>query len=233
MCRYSKIIFAKLSCKNENMRTLMKPKDNLSRRILVMCAGIALMGAGVILFKFSLMGNGPSTAMAIAIADRIGIDFSITIIVFQCLCFLAEFIWGRRMIGIGTFVNWFFVGPLASLYERGIRSVWTVPDAVHWRWLFMTAGILVLSLAGALYQTADVGIAPYDTVSLILSEKSGKKYFWCRIITDSVCVAVTFLCGGIVGIGTLICAMGLGPFIHFFSDHIARPLVGGGSGRQI
>ena len=204
----------------------MKNKENLVRRILVMFAGIALMGAGVILFKFSLMGNGPSTAMAIAIADRIGIDFSITIIIFQCLCFLAEFLWGRHMIGIGTFVNWFLVGPLASLYERSVRSVWQVPVTIGARLIFMAAGVLVLSLAGALYQTADVGIAPYDTLSLILSEKSGKKYFLCRILTDSVCVAVTFLFGGIIGIGTLICAMGLGPFIHFFSDHIVKPLVG-------
>ena len=204
----------------------MKNKANFVRRILVMFAGIALMGAGVILFKFSLMGNGPSTAMAIAIADRIGIDFSITIIVFQCLCFLAEFLWGRHMIGIGTFVNWFLVGPLASLYERSVRSVWQVPVTIGARLIFMAAGVLVLSLAGALYQTADVGIAPYDTLSLILSEKSGKKYVLCRILTDSVCVAVTFLFGGIIGIGTLICAMGLGPFIHFFSDHIAKPLVG-------
>ena len=205
----------------------MRNRDNYLRRVIVMAAGILIMGLGLILFKISLMGNDPSTAMAIAIADRIGIDFSLMVIGFQCFCFLAEWIWGRKMIGIGTFVNWFLVGPLASLYERGIRAVLTVPEAFIPRLGIMAVGVLVLSLSAALYQTADVGIAPYDAVSIILSERSGRKYFWCRMLTDSVCVLVAFVFGGIIGLGTLICALGLGPFIQFFSNVIAKPLVEG------
>ena len=33
------------------------------------------------------------------------------------------------------------------------------------------------------------------------------------------------LLGGIVGIGTLVCAFGLGPFVQFFSNYIAKPLI--------
>ena len=192
-----------------------------------MVLGICIMSLGLILFKLSLLGNGPSTSMVIAIADRIGIDFGLVMVVTNCLFFAAEWIWNKKLIGIGTFVNWFCIGPLASLYERGIRAVWEIPTAFPQRLILMAAGILVLSLASAFYQTADVGIAPYDALSLTISEKSGRQYFICRIFTDGICVLTAWLLGGIVGIGTLVCAFGLGPFVQFFSKHLARPLIYG------
>ena len=199
------------------------------RRTIVMIIGIFIMSFGLILFKLSLMGNGPSTSMVIAIADRIGVDFGIVMVVTNCLFFAVEWIWGRKLIGVGTFVNWLLVGPLASLYERGIRSMWDVPESFFPRLILMAAGILVLSLAGALYQTSDVGISPYDSLSIIISRRSGRQYFWCRILTDGISVLIAYLLGGIVGIGTLVCAFGLGPFVQFFSHHIARPLIYGRS----
>ncbi len=192
-----------------------------------MTAGIFILSFGLILFKLSLMGNGPSTSMVIAIADRIGVDFGIVMVVSNCLFFAVELIWSRSLIGAGTFVNWFLVGPLASLYERGIRAVWDIPESFLPRLMLMAVGILVLSLASALYQTSDVGIAPYDALSITISRESGRQYFWCRILTDGTCVLIAYFLGGIVGIGTLVCAFGLGPFVQYFSNHIAKPLIFG------
>ncbi|MBO4913922.1 MAG: hypothetical protein J5449_01835 [Oscillospiraceae bacterium] len=203
-----------------------------ARRVAVMLAGIAVMGVGVALFKLSLMGNDPSTAMVIAIGERVGVDFSLILIGMNCLWFLVEWRFAREMTGVGTFVNWFCVGPLASLTEKAVLARGPLPEALLPRLALMLAGVLVLSFACALYQTADVGIAPYDALSLVLSKKSGRKYFWCRMLTDSVCVAVAFLLGGIVGAGTLVCALGLGPFIQFFSRHAAQPLIYGKSAEE-
>lgn len=190
-----------------------------------MTIGIIIMAFGIVLFKLALMGNDPSTAMVIAIGNRVGIDFSIILIGMNCIWFLVELIWNRKLIGIGTFVNWFLVGPLASLYERAIKGI--IPDTLVVRIVLVILGILVLSLSCALYQTSDVGIAPYDALSITLSERTGKKYFWCRILTDSICVVIAWALGGIIGVGTLICALGLGPFIQFFTDHVAKPLING------
>ena len=84
---------------------------NTVRRFIVMTAGIFILSLGLILFKFSLMGNGPSTSMVIAIADHIGVDFGIVMVVTNCLFFSVEWIYGRKLIGVGTFVNWVLVGP--------------------------------------------------------------------------------------------------------------------------
>ncbi len=192
---------------------------------IVMLAGIGIMGGGVALFKLSLMGNDPHTALMIAIGNRLGVDFSLVLFLVNCLWFFAEWCSDRDLIGIGTFVNWFFVGPLASLCEKAVRSVWGVPSEIDTRIWLMMAGVVTLSLACALYQTADMGVAPYDALSMILSRKSRLSYLRCRMLTDSLCALAAFLLGGLIGVGTLVCAVGLGPFITFFSKKVARRLI--------
>lgn len=91
----------------------------------------------------------------------------------------------------------------------------------------MLLGVLILSLARRCTRLPTPGIAPYDALSIILSRRQSKiPYFWCRIATDSICAIAAALLGGVIGIGTLICALGLGPFITFFDRLISRKLCG-------
>lgn len=195
------------------------------KRCLMMILGIFFLGMGIGLFKLSLFGNDPSSAMMMAIANKVGLSFPITLIIGNCIFFIVEIIWGRKYIGLGTLINWFFVGTFADLWVSWITAFITIPDDFVIRLIVMLIGVLILSMACSLYQTADLGIAPYDVLSLVLTDKTSIKYFWCRIFTDSVCTIVAFLFGGIIGIGTLTCALGLGPFINFFNKHVSSKLL--------
>ncbi|MCI7812925.1 MAG: hypothetical protein SO016_04975 [Lachnospiraceae bacterium] len=197
---------------------------NMLRRLIVMIAGLTIMGLGIAMFKISLMGNDPSTAMVMAVGEKMGIDFSIVLIGANALWFVVEILFGRRYIGIGTFANWFGVGILASGWIDWIYDSFSVPQSFWARMILMLIGVLILSLAASMYQTSNLGIAPYDVLSIILSEKIPVPYFWCRVFTDSLCAILAFLMGGLVGLGTLVCAVGLGPFIAFFNRHVSEKL---------
>ncbi|MDD3369930.1 MAG: hypothetical protein PHP50_13800 [Lachnospiraceae bacterium] len=201
-------------------------KANTMRRFLVMLIGIIILGLGIAMFKISLMGNDPSSAFVMAVGDRIGVDFSRVLICANTVWFIMEALLGRKYIGLGTFVNWFGVGTIASLFVNYISAQWEISQSFGIRFMIMLVGILVLSLASSMYQTADMGIAPYDALSLILTDRMPIPYFWCRIFTDSICAVVAFLFGGIVGFGTLVCAVGLGPFISFFNKNVSEKLCG-------
>ena len=94
-----------------------------------------------------------------------------------------------------------------------------------------------MCLSSAFYFTADLGVSPYDAVSLIIADKWKPAPFkYCRIASDMVCVAlgtILFLAAGssmaelleIVGVGTIITAFFMGPLIEFFNVHIARPFL--------
>lgn len=165
------------------------------RRFLVMIFGVYIMGMGVVLFKFSLMGNDPHSAMVMAIGNYINLSFSSMLIIINSIWFILD-------------------------------NFLTTPDNMISRFILMFTGVIILSFSAALYQTANLGIAPYDAISLIMDEHLPLPYFWCRIITDSTCAVVAFFFGGIIGLGTLFCALGLGPFINYFTHTAARKLCG-------
>ncbi len=143
------------------------------RRLAMLIAGIGLMGPGIALFKLVLMGNDPHTALMIALGNWLGVDFSVVLFAVNCLWFSVEWRLGKTLIGIGTFVNWFFVGTLASLCEKAVLSVWMISEGPGPRLWIMMTDIVTLSLACAFCQTADLGVAPYDALSIILSRRSG------------------------------------------------------------
>lgn len=196
------------------------------RRLIVMILGIIILGLGICLFKFSLMGNDPHSAMAMALGKRVGLSLSVILIIINFVWFVLEITLGRHFIGIGTFFNWVFVGIFADLWTSIIQKLFVLPEHFTGRLIIMILGVLILSFSAAMYQTADLGIAPYDAISLIMTEHLPIPYFWCRMITDSACAAAAFLLGGIIGLGTLVCAFGLGPFINFFTNAVAKKLCG-------
>ena len=87
------------------------------------------------------------------------------------------------------------------------------------------AAVLVTALGASLYQTADLGIAPYDYLSLGLRDYTPCPYFGCRIFTDALSALLCWLLGGLVGLGTLICAFCLGPFIQFFDRTFSQKVL--------
>ena len=114
--------------------------------------------------------------------------------------------------------------PLVEIYYRGRlnRPLITFQQAGR-KW--SRAAVLVTALGASLYQTADLGIAPYDYLSLGLRDYTTCPYFGCRIFTDALSALLCWLLGGLVGLGTLICAFCLGPFIQFFDRTFSQKVL--------
>ena len=197
------------------------------RRILGMIAGVVIIGIGIAVFKFSRLGNDSISALNLRLAELVGLPFSIENVLMNLCLFVPQLLWGRRYIGLGTIINSFCIGFIVTFTGDAMTAVFGSADTLPVQLLWVAVAVLVIALGCSLYQTADLGVAPYDALSLVMSEKLKKvPYFWCRIFTDAVCTLIAFLLGGIVGIGTLVCALGLGPFISFFDRHISRRLCG-------
>ena len=120
----------------------------------------------------------------------------------------------------------FLVGYFVSFFYHIWLNYIGVPELVWQKLLTVCLGVIVCSLGVSLYQTPNVGVAPYDSLSLILKERFPKiPYFWLRMSNDGFCAVVCYLTGGIVGLGTLVSAFGLGPIIHFFNVNFTEKLL--------
>lgn len=195
------------------------------RRIIGLIIGNLFLAMGVSLFKLSGMGNDPLSAMFLALSSVWNISYANVVLLLNTLMFIAELVFGRKYIGLGTFVNWFLTGYIAQFF-LWISDAYVIPpqDFIS-RLPYLLVTVIMMSLGVSLYQTSDLGIAPYDSLALILNKHLPLPYFWCRIITDGLCTLICLFAGGLIGLGTLVSAFFLGPIIHFFTEHVSKKLI--------
>lgn len=193
-----------------------------------MLLGVLIISVGIALFKESHLGNDPISALNMRLAEIFGIPYGLENLIINILFFLIQISFGRKYIGAGTFVNGILLGYLVSFFYTILVKKFGFAEEhgffVQIAWA--AVAVVVTSLGVSLYQTADLGVAPYDYLSLGLRDKTKKHYFACRMFTDGICALGTFLTGGLVGIGTLMSAFGLGPVVHFFNTHVSEKLIG-------
>lgn len=194
--------------------------------VLIMCIGNILAGMGVAIFKLSGLGNDPFCGMVMAVSAKIGISYGHFQVMLNLFIFIVQFAFGRKFIGIGTVVNAVFLGYIASFFYNIFVNASLEPQNMVQRLVILCVGVLICCLGLSMYQMTDEGVAPYDSLSLIMARRwPSIPYFWHRISNDAVCALICYVSGGIIGIGTLVTAFGLGPVIHFFNQCFTEKLL--------
>ena len=177
-----------------------------AKRMVIMLLGNVFLGMGVSIFKLSEMGTDPFSGMVMALAEVLGIGYPVFLILVNLVLLFVEVKFGREMIGAGTVVNACLLGYIVTFfYTIWVRMFGGVPQNFAVRLALVCIAIIVMSFGVSMYQTADVGVAPWDSLSLILIKRHHKlPYFGYRIIGDAIAALVCWFAGGIVGIGTAV-----------------------------
>ena len=208
-----------------------------TKRILMSVLGVVICGLSVGMFKHAAFGVDPFQALMSGLDAVIPIRFGTLYVIVNLLLLSFSLVTDRRKIGLATFINLFLLGFIVEFSQGVCERLLPAPGIAVRAALFLPA-LVILSLASALYITADLGVSTYDAVALVWSERQKRIPFqFCRILTDSVCViAGAVLCllsgmrfvqiFGVVGIGTVITAFFMGPMIAFFNRHVAQPILG-------
>ncbi len=211
--------------------------STFAKRIVMSVFGVVICGLSVGMFKHAAFGVDPFQALMSGLDAVIPIRFGTLYVIVNLLLLIFSLIMDRHKIGLATFINLFLLGYVVEFSQAQCARLFP-GVGTGGRVILLLAGLVILSLASALYFTADLGVSTYDAVALIWSERQKRIPFqFCRIITDSVCVAAgVVLCLaagmtagqilGAVGIGTVITAFFMGPLIAFFNRTVARPLLG-------
>lgn len=205
-------------------------KNTGAKRIIIVFLANVVLGFGISIFKFAGLGNDPYTAQVFGVSGYFGWYFPIYQICFNIAVFIVfQITLGRKYIGIGTLVNMFLLGYFVDFFATVLSMIFKEPRGnLLIQIPVMLVGVIITGLGISLYQSSDAGVAPYDSVSLIMSERIEKlPYFWARIITDALCALVCYISGGLLGIGTIVCAFGLGPVTQFFDRTVSKMLLDG------
>lgn len=201
-------------------------KKTGARRLIIMVLGNVFLGIGISIFKLSGLGTDPFSGMVMSLAACAGIRYAEFQMLFN-LCLLAvEFLFGRRLIGAGTVVNACLLGYIVTFfYDIWLNTV-GIPEALWLQVLVMCIGVVICSFGLSLYQTPVVGVAPFDSLSIIMANRWPRiPYFWYRMSHDLVAALVCYGAGGVVGVGTLVTALGLGPIAQLFTVKFTKKLL--------
>lgn len=208
-------------------------KNITVRSAIAVILGNVIASVGIAILRFSLMGNDPYTASTMAISGGLGVGLGNYQLTLNLVLLIIQLIFGRNYIGFGTVINMCLMGYMVQFSSFVLNHIFhPMTDAMFvLRLLVMVVSLFIISLGLALYQAANLGVAPYDFLALGMTDRFPTPFFLNRVITDGLCV-VTILCavffglidwsGSNLGVGTIICAFGLGPVINLFTPWSRR-----------
>ncbi|CDC58606.1 uncharacterized protein BN628_01759 [Ligilactobacillus ruminis CAG:367] len=93
----------------------------------------------------------------------------------NAIILVVVFFQARSCIGAGTIINMVFVGYIADFICYVANDVVQIQMNLPLRILALLLAQLMASMGVALYMVADMGIAPYDSVAIIIEKLTHQK----------------------------------------------------------
>jgi uncharacterized membrane protein YczE len=199
----------------------------LPRRLTQLALGLALYGLTLGMMIRAVLGNAPWDVLHQGMAIHLPISLGTAVIVMSVVVLLF-WIPLREPPGLGTIANAIAVGLATDL----ALVLLDAPDAMWQRVLLMVGGLVLNGLATALYIGSQFGPGPRDGLMTGLHRRTGVSIRLVRTGLEVVVVAAGWLLGGVVGIGTVLYALGIGPLVQLMLPWCIVELPGNG-GREV
>ncbi|GAB3522164.1 membrane protein YczE [Arthrobacter monumenti] len=183
--------------------------EHLGLRLSRLFLGLFLYGSAIALMVRANIGSSPWDVFGQGLSRTIGVSFGLATIVISGMVLLL-WIPLRERMGFGTVANAILVGVFADL----AMLVLSTPEHPALQSVMFLAGLLMLALASALYIGAGMGPGPRDGLMTGLVRVTGQRVWVVRTSIELLVVVIGWLLGGVVGIGTLIFALTIGPLIQ-------------------
>lgn len=204
----------------------------ITKRAGMMILGILFIGLCVSSLRLSGFGVDPFSAMNLGISGFIGWSFGTWQLLMNAVILVIVFFQARHCIGAGTIINMIFVGYIADFVCWLVQDVVQIEMSLPLRIIALVLAQLMASMGVALYMVADMGIAPYDSVAIIIEKLTHQKipFHKARVLSDVVVVIVGIAFASasgagiwaVAGIGTVINACFNGPLIQFFKTKLEK-----------
>ncbi len=182
----------------------------LTRRLLQLFVGLFLYGVAIALMVRAGIGVAPWDVLTQGIVTQTGLGFGLVVFLTSVLVLLL-WIPLRQRPRFGTIANALLVGPFADL------GLHVLPQQTVWwaQGLTFALGLLLLAAASGLYIGAAFGPGPRDGLMLGLHRRFGVRVGVARTAIEVTVLAIGWLLGGQVGIGTALEAVLIGPMVAF------------------
>ncbi|MGY2875522.1 putative membrane protein YczE [Marmoricola sp. URHA0025 HA25] len=182
----------------------------LTRRFTQLVVGLVLYGMTMAMVIRATLGNDPWDVLHQGMAKHLPITFGTAVILMSGVVLLG-WIPLRQLPGVGTILNSVLIGLSADFFLGAIE----VPGSVPGRFALMVAGVFLNAVATALYIGSQLGPGPRDGLMTGLHRRTGISIRLVRTSIEVSVVAVGWMLGGVVGLGTIVYAVAIGPLVQW------------------
>lgn len=183
----------------------------MPRRLIQLFAGLTLYGASMALMLRAVLGLDPWDVFHQGLSTHVGLSFGMLVNVVGAVVLLL-WIPLRQKPGIGTIANIFTLGTTVDLTLRVLPEIEGLPLRIA----ALVAGVVLNGIAGAMYIGAGLGPGPRDGLMTGLCKRTGWSIRVVRTGIEFTALAVGWLLGGTVGVGTVLYAVAIGPLVQAF-----------------
>lgn len=191
------------------------------RRLVQLFVGLWLYGTAMGMLIRSTLGLDPWDVFHDGVQKLSGLSFG-TVVILAGVGVLLLWVPLRQWPGLGTVANTIVIGVATD----ATLAVLAAPSDLVWRGAMLLGGIVLNGFAGALYIGSQYGPGPRDGLMTGLSRRTGLSLRLVRTVLELTVLALGWALGGVVGVGTVLYALMIGPSVQFFLPLVTVDLRG-------
>jgi uncharacterized membrane protein YczE len=182
-------------------------KPNL-KTLIYLVLGLSLFAIGETLLITANQGVSPWTVLAQGISFQTNLSIGITTFIVSLVVLILWYPLKQKP-GLGTILNIVLISIIIDLST----PILPYPKSFLFQIIQSIVAVFLVGLGSGFYLTANLGPGPRDGLMTGLQNLTNQPIALIRTIIEVSAVGIGFYLGGIVGIGTLLFAFGIGPMV--------------------
>ena len=170
--------------------------------------GLILFGLGETLLITANQGVSPWTVLAQGLAFQLNLSIGITTFIVSIIVLLLWYPLKQKP-GLGTILNVILISIVIDL----LIPILPYPKTMFYQIIQSLIAVLIVGIGSGFYLTANLGPGPRDGLMTGLQKLTNQPIAIIRTVIEITAVVIGFYLGGVVGIGTLLFAFGIGPSV--------------------
>jgi len=182
-----------------------KPK---LKTLIYLVLGLTLFAIGETLLITANQGVSPWTVLAQGISFQTNLSIGVTTFIVSLIVLILWYPLKQKP-GLGTILNIVLISIIIDLSI----PILPYPKSFLFQIFQSIVAVFIVGLGSGFYLTANLGPGPRDGLMTGLQNITNQPIALIRTILEVSAVCVGFYLGGVVGIGTLLFAFGIGPCV--------------------
>ncbi|KZR58425.1 YczE/YyaS/YitT family protein [Pseudobacillus badius] len=186
----------------------IRKQGNIVIRLTIFTIGLLFMSLGIVLLIRADLGATPWDALHVGLYEQLGLTVGTwSVLIGFLILGLASF-YLREWPQFGAYLNMLLVGLFIDFF-LWLPTIAT-PDYFSGKLIMFIAGVFIMAYGMSFYLSAQLGAGPRDSFMLAVMKKTGWKVSSIRRGMEFIVLAIAWLIGGPVHLGTFLFSLLMG-----------------------